>query len=94
MLVEDWRKRTTSPGHLRGHHLGNQNRSMFANAVDHHRIAPRPPAASSVAALFVHDCDYDSPGVLIPHPEIHLGVRFGPSARRGLEEPRKRIGHG
>jgi AraC-like DNA-binding protein len=58
---------------------------MHASAVDHHRIAPRAPADSSVAALFVHHCDYDRVGVLIPHPEIHLGVRFGPAARHGLE---------
>ncbi|MCE9673988.1 helix-turn-helix domain-containing protein [Myxococcus stipitatus] len=29
--------------------------------------------------------DRDLPGVLIPRPEVHLVVRFGPSARRGLD---------
>ncbi|AKQ68279.1 transcriptional regulator, Fis family [Myxococcus hansupus] len=38
-----------------------------------------------MAALFVDERDHDLPGVLIPRPEVHLVVRFGPSARRGLD---------
>ncbi len=29
--------------------------------------------------------DEDTPGVALPHPEFHLVVRFGPSARHGLD---------
>ena len=32
----------------------------------------------------MYDCDRDSPGVVIPRPEIQLVVRFGPSSRNGL----------
>jgi AraC-like DNA-binding protein len=49
------------------------------------RIAPGASTASAVAALFVCDCDRDGPGVSIPRPEVHLVVRFGPSARGGLD---------
>ena len=63
-----------------------QNRPMHAGALHHdNRIAPSARAASAVAALIVHDCDRDGPGVLIPRPEVHLVVRFGPSARSGLD---------
>ncbi|GHG71189.1 hypothetical protein GCM10012319_16780 [Comamonas sp. KCTC 72670] len=31
------------------------------------------------------ECDRDLPGVLIPRPEAHLVVRFGPSTRGGLD---------
>ena len=58
---------------------------MHASAVHHDRIAPSASTASAVAALFVYDCDRDGPGVAIPRPEIHLVVRFGPSARSGLD---------
>ncbi len=35
--------------------------------------------------MFTYDCDRDSPGVVIPRPEIQLVVRFGPSSRNGLD---------
>ncbi|MEO8552990.1 MAG: helix-turn-helix transcriptional regulator, partial [Kofleriaceae bacterium] len=38
-----------------------------------------------MADLFVHECLRDTPLVAIPRPEIQLVVRFGPSARRGLD---------
>ncbi len=38
-----------------------------------------------MAALLVYECDRDTPGVSIPRPEIQVIVRFGPSARRGLD---------
>jgi len=56
---------------------------MSASAVQHDRMALR--SSSAVAALFVYDCDRDGPMVAIPRPEIHLVVRFGPSARGGLD---------
>lgn len=41
--------------------------------------------ASPLAALFVCDYEHDGPRVLMPRPEIHLVVRFGSSARNGLD---------
>jgi AraC-like DNA-binding protein len=38
-----------------------------------------------VAALFVYECDRDTPRIAIPRPEIQLVVRFGPIARGGLD---------
>jgi len=58
---------------------------MHASAVHHNRSAPSTSTASAVARLFVYECDRDAPGVLIPRPEIHLVVRFGPLARSGLD---------
>jgi AraC-like DNA-binding protein len=40
---------------------------------------------SAVAALFVDERDRDARGVAIPHPEVHLAVRFGPTTRSGLD---------
>jgi AraC-like DNA-binding protein len=56
-----------------------------ASAVRHSRIAPSASTASAVTALFAFDCDRDGFGVSIPRPEIQLVVRFGPSARGGLD---------
>lgn len=39
----------------------------------------------AVKAVFVYECDRDTPRVALPRPEIHLAVRFGPSARNGLD---------
>jgi AraC-like DNA-binding protein len=41
--------------------------------------------ASAVTAVFVDECEHDTPRVVLPRPEIHLAVRFGPSARNGLD---------
>lgn len=49
------------------------------------RVASDASAASAVAALFLDQCDRDTPMVSIPRPEVHLVVRFGPSARDGLD---------
>lgn len=51
----------------------------------HIRIAPSATAAPAVAALSVYDCERDGPGISIPRPEVHLVVRFGSSARSGLD---------
>ena len=58
---------------------------MYASAAHHARIAPSASTASALSALFTYDCDRDSPGVVIPRPEIQLVVRFGPSSRNGLD---------
>lgn len=58
---------------------------MQASAVDQNRIVPSASTASAVAALYVYECDRDMPRVSIPRPEIQLVVRFGPTARDGLD---------
>ncbi|WP_223785938.1 AraC family transcriptional regulator [Myxococcus sp. AS-1-15] len=76
---------------------------MHAGLVHRHHIAPGASVASAVAALFVDERDHDVRGLLIPRPEVHLVVRFGPAARRGLDAHamggmqrvrRKQIHHG
>jgi AraC-like DNA-binding protein len=57
-------------------HRGNSNRNS---------IAPSGPSASAVAAFFVDEIDRDSHRVALPRPEIQIVVRFGPSARNGLD---------
>lgn len=49
------------------------------------RIPPGVPASPAVAALFVDECVHDLARVAVPRPEAHLVVRFGPSARNGLD---------
>jgi AraC-like DNA-binding protein len=58
---------------------------MLASALHHNPVAPIPFSATAVSALLVDERDRDLQGVVIPHPEVHLGVRFGPSAHRGLD---------
>lgn len=48
-------------------------------------LRPNGPASSVVARAFVDERDRDMPGIALPRPEVHLVVRFGPSARRGLD---------
>ena len=66
-------------------HARNQTRPVQASAAHHARIAPSASTASALSALFTYDCDRDSPGVVIPRPELQLVVRFGPSSRNGLD---------
>lgn len=61
-----------------------QNRPMLADS-HRHRIPAAAPASSAVANLAVDEYTHDLPRIALPHPEIHLVVRFGPSARRGLD---------
>jgi len=58
---------------------------MLASAVQRPSIAPGASALSAVTALFVDERDEDLPGILIPHPEVQLVVRYGPSTRDGLD---------
>ena len=58
---------------------------MLASAEHRRGIAPSTASTSAVAALFVDERDVDVPGILIPHPEAHIVVRFGPWARKGLD---------
>ena len=58
---------------------------MHGSAVHRNRVAPSASTAAAVAALLVEECDRDISLVAIPRPETHLVVRFGPSARSGLD---------
>lgn len=57
------------------------------NAVDAVRRsrAPSLSIASAVHALFVYEPEAELPHVGIPRPEVDVVVRFGPSARGGLD---------
>jgi AraC-like DNA-binding protein len=70
---------------LRDRRLRDHNRDMPGRAARHHRLAPSAATASAVAAIFIDERDHDAALVAIPRPEIHLAVRFGPSAHRGLD---------
>jgi AraC-like DNA-binding protein len=70
---------------LRDRRARSQNRLVHASAFHHNRLAPSASTASAVAALFVDECDRDMPRVSMPRAEIQLVVRFGPSARSGLD---------
>jgi AraC-like DNA-binding protein len=59
------------------------NRFMVATAV--RRAVPSASTASAVAALVVDERDRDLRRVVIPRSEVELVVRFGPSARGGLD---------
>jgi AraC-like DNA-binding protein len=56
---------------------------MLASVV--HRIAPSTAPTSATSELILNECDRDMPGVLIPRPEAHLVVRFGPPGAGGLD---------
>jgi AraC-like DNA-binding protein len=58
---------------------------MRATAVDRDRLPPSVSTASPVGTLFVEEFDADASLVSIPRPEVQIVVRFGPSARRGLD---------
>jgi AraC-like DNA-binding protein len=58
---------------------------MHASAVSPDCMTRRAANACVVAALSVEESDRDMPRVLIPRTEIHLVVRFGSSARNGLD---------
>ena len=62
-----------------------QSFSVLAKALSPHRVAPSARTASAIEALFTHQCDADSPLISIPRPEISLVMRFGPTARNGLD---------
>lgn len=44
-----------------------------------------PSAALGVAKVSVHQVDRDTPGLLVPRPETQIVVRFGSTARGGLD---------
>ncbi|QGZ65767.1 helix-turn-helix domain-containing protein [Paraburkholderia acidisoli] len=46
---------------------------------------PRTRIRPIVEATFVDECLKDAPRMMMPRPELHIAVRFGPSAQRGLD---------
>jgi AraC-like DNA-binding protein len=62
-----------------------QSCRMQPDGDDERRIAPSASISAAVAALSVYEFDRDTPRVAIPRPESYLVVRFGPSARNGLD---------
>lgn len=58
---------------------------MHAPALHHHGVGPITRSASTAARLFVSECDRDTPGIALPRAEVHIVVRFGPAAERGLD---------
>lgn len=62
----------------------DQNPRMLAH-VYRDRIAPDAPASAATAAFFVDECTRNLARVAIPRAEIQLVVRFGASARQGLD---------
>lgn len=57
------------------------NRAMRAATC----LAPSAATAPFVAELIVDECEHDAPRVSIPRPEMHIVVRIGPMAERGLD---------
>jgi AraC-like DNA-binding protein len=58
---------------------------MDGGELNRSSIAPSGAAASAVAAFFVDEIDRDRHRLALPRPEIQIVVRFGPSARSGLD---------
>lgn len=58
---------------------------MHGTAVHRDRSTPGGSTASPVGTLLVDECEADGSFVSIPRPEIQIVVRFGPSARSGLD---------
>lgn len=58
---------------------------MLSSVVQRTALKPSLSSASAVAALFAYNCDQDGPAVLIPHPESHFVLRYGPSVPKGVE---------
>jgi AraC-like DNA-binding protein len=48
-------------------------------------ITPGASTASAVSSLVVYECERNAAHVAIPRPDVALVVRFGPSARGGLD---------
>lgn len=44
-----------------------------------------PLTRPASTALVIDERERDTPGVAIPHPEVHVVVRFGPTTRSGLD---------
>lgn len=58
---------------------------MLSSVVQRTTLKPSTSRASAIAALVAYSCDQDGPAVLIPHPESHFVLRFGPAVPKGVE---------
>ena len=58
---------------------------MHIGSIHREQATPNTSVPSIVDALFADECLMDEMRVAIPRPELHLVVRFGPSASRGLD---------
>jgi len=63
----------------------HQNALVLSGFTQRASIVPSASSASAVAALSAFKWDQDSLGIMTPHPEHHLIVRFGPLVPGGLE---------
>ena len=70
---------------LRAGPAPQHNGFMDGSELNRSSIAPSGPTASAVAAFFVDEFDGDRHRLALPRPEIQIVVRFGPSARNGLD---------
>lgn len=62
-----------------------QNPPMDGSPLTFSRVAPGLSPGSVVASLFIDEYDRDLPRVAIPRPAVQVVVRFGPTARGGLD---------
>lgn len=82
----DWKNRTLSSRRLRTRYSRKHNCRMHGSELNHRkRIAPGAATAFAVADIFVDEFNRDRQLVALPRAEIQLVVRFGPSARSGLD---------
>lgn len=58
---------------------------MRAGGAGQHNRPMQAASISAVAALSISEYDRDLPRVAIPRPAVQIVVRFGPSARGGLD---------
>jgi AraC-like DNA-binding protein len=59
--------------------------AMNVSKRDRISIGASGPTSSAVDTYLVDEIDHDSPRVALPRPEIQIVIRFGPSAREGLD---------
>jgi AraC-like DNA-binding protein len=80
----NWKKRTDAAS-IAQRLNGVYNALMHIVSIHHEQATSDTSVPSIVDALFADECVMDEMRVAIPRPELHLVVRFGPSASRGLD---------
>jgi AraC-like DNA-binding protein len=58
---------------------------MLSVELDDNGMRPSVSTASALSSLCVYEVERDMPRIAIPRSEAHLVVRFGPSARGGVD---------
>jgi AraC-like DNA-binding protein len=58
---------------------------MSASAAPRLVGVPTSASKASAVTLFVNELDRDLRGIVIPRPEVHVVVRFGPGVQGGLD---------